>query len=299
MSSDDAAIFSMRDIAFNNIILEAFAHGIYSVIFTLALYAMIFKKKTPALFFLAVITMFALSTIQLAVRWAIARDAFIVHGDNPLDTVEAFMQPTLALSVLSGSALVVNTFIADCVLIYRCLAVWNRDWRAYHIPDALHFLGVLTVHQTVTFVQSGGDPNSFVDYARPYFCMCLLTTLLATFLIVFRILWLTREDSTRNGSATAFSSYRAVIEMVVESAFLYSATLAIYIALLYGSETGNADGYAQALLIDMTGIAPTLIVARVSFGNSSSVTVVRSGIQFSKNEDLLQSQNTNFDGQSV
>jgi hypothetical protein len=110
-------------------------------------------------------------------------------------------------------------------------------------------LGILTVAETGHYITSGGDPNAFVDYARPYFSMCLVTTLLATTLIVFRILWLTRDNT---GTGTAFSGYRAVVEMVVESALLYSATLVVYIILLFGADSSNNDGYAQAILIQMT-----------------------------------------------
>jgi ABC-type spermidine/putrescine transport system permease subunit II len=92
-----------------------------------------------------------------------------------------------------------------------------------------------------------------VDYALPYFSLCLVTTLLATILIVFRIFWLTRHQS-----GSAFSGYRAVIEMIVESALLYSVTLIVYIALLFGPDTDNNDGYAQAILIHMTVRSPFL-----------------------------------------
>lgn len=106
---------------------------------------------------------------------------------------------------------------------------------------------MLTVFETARFIKSGGNPNAFVDYARPYFSLCLSTTLMATLLIVVRIVWVSRGNK-----ALGFSGYRAVIEMVVESAFLYSATLIVYIALLFGSTTTDNDGYAQAVLIEMT-----------------------------------------------
>lgn len=108
--------------------------GIYFVVFFLALYAMstpflisgicqyfkrvpVFKRKTPAAFFLTVITMFIIATIQTGVHWAIVRNAFITHGSSPEDTVGALAQPTLALTVVSGTMLITNTLLADCVLV--------------------------------------------------------------------------------------------------------------------------------------------------------------------------------------
>ncbi|KAJ7487311.1 hypothetical protein B0H11DRAFT_2278875 [Mycena galericulata] len=274
MSSAGADLLSTRDIDLNITLVQTFAHGIYSVIFFLALYAMIFKRKTPVHLFLAVIMMFTIATIQTAVRWAIIRNAFITHGTSPEDTVGALLFPTLSLVVLSGVMLVANTFLADCVLIYRCFAVWNNDWRVIVLPTLTTLagtaLGILTVFESAQFIQSGRNPNKLVDYNRfvdsggPYFCMCLATTLLATFLIVARIVWLTYDHA--GTGAFKFSGYRTVIEMVVESALLYSAALIMYIAILFGPATKNNAAYAQTILIEMTGIAPTLIVARVSFG---------------------------------
>ncbi|KAJ6602797.1 hypothetical protein DFH09DRAFT_1125538 [Mycena vulgaris] len=265
MSSDSSELFALRDVYLNITLVQAFGNGVYFVVFFLALYAMVFKRKTPKGLLAVVVLMYILATIQTGVHWAIIRNAFITHGSSPDDTVNFLSQPTFALTVMPATMLVANTFLADCVLIFRCFAIWNHDWRVIVLPVLSTIggtaLGILTVVETGHYILSGGDPNSFVDYARPYFSMCLVTTLLATILIVFRILWLTRDHGR-----TAFSGYRAIVEMVVESALLYSATLAVYIALLYGADTSNNDGYAQAILIQMTGIAPTLIVARVSFG---------------------------------
>ncbi|KAJ7139267.1 hypothetical protein C8R44DRAFT_764143 [Mycena epipterygia] len=267
MSSEAAELFTIRDVYLNITLVQIFFHGIYFVVFFLALYAMILKRKTPPLLFAVVVAMFSSATVQTALNWQSLRDGFVAHGDTPLDTVNSLTQESLAVTVLTGTMLIGNTLLADCVLIFRCFAIWNRDWRAIVLPVlttlASTGLGMLILFENARFIESGGDPNAFVDYARPYFSLCLATTLMATLLIVFRIVWLTRGNV-----ALGFSGYRAVIEVVVESAFLYSATLIVYIALLFGSMTTDNDGYAQAVLIEMTGIAPTLIIARVSFGLS-------------------------------
>ncbi|KAJ7659337.1 hypothetical protein DFH06DRAFT_1195509 [Mycena polygramma] len=263
---------------------------------------MVFKRKANKFIFIAVVLMYIFATMETGLHWRMIRNAFITHGTSPDDTANYLDQPSFTLIVLPTTLLVVNTFLADCVLIFRCLAIWNQDWRAIILPTLSTIsgtvLGILTIVNTADFLKFGGDPNSFVRYARPYFGMCLVTTLLATVLIVFRILWLTRDHTGK-----AFSGYRAVIEMVVESALLYSITLIVYIVLLFGPDTNNNDGYAQAILIQMTGIAPTLIVARVSWNMArpseswqrssdtahsnfaSSITVTKQ-IQFSANEDV-------------
>ncbi|KAK7018421.1 hypothetical protein R3P38DRAFT_2982681 [Favolaschia claudopus] len=307
MSSGDAELFAFRDVYVNMTLLQAFGNGIYTVIFFLALYAMVFKRRTPRPLFAAVVIMYISAVIQTGVHWANTRKAF-TYGNTPEETAALLAQPGFTMVVLPTTLLVANTVLADCVLIFRCYAVWNRDWRIIALPIMSTItstvLGIMTIVETANFFKHGGDPNSFVDYARPYFGMCLCTTLLATLLIVFRIVWLTRYQT----GPAAFSGYHAVIEMVVESAVLYSLTLIVYIVLLFGPDDSNNDGYAQAILIQMTGIAPTLIVARVSFGlarpssswqRTTSRTTRESGfvfgstftkqIQFSGNRDIESS----------
>ncbi|KAJ6455004.1 hypothetical protein C8R45DRAFT_1037052 [Mycena sanguinolenta] len=265
MSSQDAELFALRDIYLNITLLQAFGNGVYFVVFSLALYAMIFRRKTHPLLFFVVVAQFIFASIETGVHWFNIRTAFVIHGTSVDDTVEALTNPTFTQVVLPATLLVVNTLLADCVLIFRLYTVWNHDWRVIVLPVMSTIggtvLGILTVIESGNFIKDGGNSNAFVDFAIPYFSMCLVTTLLATILIVFRIFWLTRAQA-----GSAFSGYRSVIEMIVESALLYSVTLIVYIALLVASATDNNDGYAQAILIHMTGIAPTLIVARVSFG---------------------------------
>nr|GAT43303.1 predicted protein [Mycena chlorophos] len=268
----DSLVFSFRDDYFNFNLLQIFFNGIYSVVFFVALYGMVLKRKTNKPLMVVIILMYILATLQTGIDWANLRYAFVTRGTSPIDTFNALLEESYLWTVAPATMLVTNTFLADCVLIFRCFAVWAHDWRVVVLPILSTLsgttLGVLAVVQTGTYISSGGNPNSFVDYAIPYIAMCLVTTLLATSLIVFRILWLTRardQNGARNGNG-AFSGYRVVIEMVVESALLYAINLSIYLALLFGPDTSNSDGYAQAVLIQMTGIAPTLIVARVSFG---------------------------------
>ncbi|KAF7329962.1 hypothetical protein MKEN_00260200 [Mycena kentingensis (nom. inval.)] len=275
----DSFLFSLRDDYFNFNLTQIFFNGIYAVVFFIALYGMIFKRKrspTNTGLMAVIIAMFVLATLQTGIDWANLRYAFITKGTSPTDTVNALLEETYLWTVAPAVMLVANTFLADCVLIFRCFAVWAHDWRIVLLPVLTTIagttLGILAVLQTATFVSGGGDPNSFVDYAIPYISLSLVTTLLATSLIVVRILWLTRAHGaftlklSGNTGTTTTNTYRVVIEMVVESALVYALTLAIYLALLFGPESSTSDGYVKAVLVSMTGIAPTLIVARVSLG---------------------------------
>jgi len=153
--------------------------------------------------------------------------------------------------------------IADFVLVWRCWIIWNRDWKIIAFPlictlvgAALGFRGIAA---QVAFVNDPlSSPATYTNFGNAYFGLILATTTSATFLISLRI-WKMTGKSTRKSLG-----YDRIIEFVVESAAIYLVVLAVYIPLsIQGSV---AVAYPQALVAQLTGIAPTLLVARVAFG---------------------------------
>ncbi|KAJ7215662.1 hypothetical protein C8J57DRAFT_1255497 [Mycena rebaudengoi] len=61
--------------------------------------------------------------------------------------------------------------------------------------------------------------------------------------------------------------YRRAIEILVESAVLYSVALIVLLPFLVQKSSFN-NGYPHAFVAQLTGICPTLMVARVSFGHA-------------------------------
>ncbi|KAJ6585768.1 hypothetical protein B0H19DRAFT_1059956 [Mycena capillaripes] len=212
--------------------------------------------------FLALIVMYILATMHIICRWILMRNAFIDHGDTSVTTSLYLLQPPLWLTVLAAVVFTVNTLVADCVLIWRCWTVWNRNWAIVSLPICCTLagagLGFKSIQEQAAYVINPNlDRNTYIDFATPYFALSLVNTCLATLLIIFRII-------TMNDRNLTSRSYNGVIEIIVESALLYSIAMVILLPLLV-TESPN-DVYAQAVVAQITGIAPTLIVARVTFG---------------------------------
>ncbi|KAK0482444.1 hypothetical protein IW261DRAFT_1678342 [Armillaria novae-zelandiae] len=87
------------------------------------------------------------------------------------------------------------------------------------------------------------------------------TNVLCTALIVGRILYVTRRQQ---GIMGAIQTYCGILEILVESAALYSITFVVMM-ILYPLDS-NVFFYPLALSYPVTGIAPTLIVLRVAMG---------------------------------
>ncbi|KAJ7141704.1 hypothetical protein C8R43DRAFT_1071603 [Mycena crocata] len=219
--------------------------------------------------------MYIFSSLHMASRWVMIKNAFVDNGDSPEATLEYLLENPLWLVILPGVVFPANTLVADCVLIWRCWIVWNRNFKIVIIPIvstiAGAILGFLSVASEVHFILHPDiDRNSFADFATPWFGLSLATTLTATLLIIFRII--TMSEGRGRG-------YGRVIEIVVESAALYCVILIIFLPFLVRGLT--VAGYPEAILVQVTGMAPTLIVARVSLGLARPNDTWRAASKFS------------------
>ncbi|KAF9023656.1 hypothetical protein BDZ89DRAFT_1069671 [Hymenopellis radicata] len=109
--------------------------------------------------------------------------------------------------------------------------------------------------------------TSQTNWILVYYSMTVTTNSLCTVLILFRIV---RRVS---GLGASFKTYRGIIEILVESAAMYAIIyIALLIAYAYQFYTGvpvlTAEPYPEVISYSITGIAPTLIIARVMAGQS-------------------------------
>lgn len=116
-----------------------------------------------------------------------------------------------------------------------------------------------------------------------YYALSVATNVLCTVLIIFRILRVT--------GFSGLNTYRGVIEILVESAALYSAMYIVYIIIetnaFYDTHLNESELFPGAMIGAVTvsnpfapvqnhtksetenqGIAPTLIIARVAAGHA-------------------------------
>ncbi|KAJ7622397.1 hypothetical protein FB45DRAFT_1006329 [Roridomyces roridus] len=247
--------------------IELYMNGFYTGLFFVTLHGMVFRRgihrSNPGLFFVLVM-MYMLATMHMICRWIVTRNAFINNGATAVTISVYLLQPPLWLAVLPAVVLTVNTLLADFVLIWRYWIIWNQNWVVVALPIMCTLsgaaLGFKSIQEQAAYIINPNlDHDAFVDFATPYFSLSLATTCLATLLIVVRII--TMSD----GNTRKARGYTRVIEIVVESALLYSVAMAIFLAWLV-STADFSDGYAEAVVTQITGIAPTLIVARVSYG---------------------------------
>ncbi|KAG7443368.1 uncharacterized protein BT62DRAFT_327696 [Guyanagaster necrorhizus] len=208
--------------------------------------------------------LYILCTIQFAAFWVELRTAF-VYGtslQSQYDMMPNGVPEYLRILRSVGSSL--NIVIADCIIIWRCWVVWEYDWKVTALPLLLTASGIfcgieLDIHQyRVSLID---DVQK--KWAVATITMTLVVNVLCTVLIIARIVLVIGKQ---RGVFRSIRDYRSIIEILVESAALYTLSYMV-LAALYPLNRVESQ-YPEMLVYPITGIAPTLLMARVASGQA-------------------------------
>ncbi|KAF8910246.1 hypothetical protein CPB85DRAFT_1253386 [Mucidula mucida] len=253
------------------LILLAFCHGIHTCSFFIALYYIIestqpIRKRIT----LASIISFlwVANTVILSLYWEYVGRLFISHGIS-LETEFNFnfasdLRLALPMNVLRAC----TVFVADLILVWRCWVLYGGNLTIIAVPSLCVIAETISV---CLIIVSAVAKNNFISASRVnwslvYYSMTVATNTLCTLLILFRIVRV-------SGIGASLKTYRGIIEILVESAAIYAivyiALLIVYAYQFYGGVAVlTANAYPKVISYSITGIAPTLIVARVMAGQS-------------------------------
>ncbi|KAK0493429.1 hypothetical protein EDD18DRAFT_1108207 [Armillaria luteobubalina] len=264
-------IFADLDNILNRAILSALLYGIYTGIVAVTLWAVV---------------------LNLHGEWAMCISVFTTL---PWKSV----WETYSLSNMSAPVALTVAISGILSTIWRCWIVWGRSWRVVLVPIACTTLATgmrFIVHTAsrgiVAYYDAFGalaSPQAIfleeaVNWAMLYASLIMATLLWCTILIIYRILRV-------GGTAGRIHVYQRVIEMLVESALLYSVVLVVL--LVFEARNERAAVYIEDLAIAMRGIIPTMLAGRVAAGHarpddSWNESTPRSSIRFGS---LSTSQN--------
>ncbi|SJL14021.1 uncharacterized protein ARMOST_17473 [Armillaria ostoyae] len=181
---------------------------------------------------------------------------------------EAYVDPfSPPIYVLEGILAALSTILADATLIWRCWIAWDRSWRVVVIPTlctsfAVGDKGILIYQDLIDTIEniSGFFAQNSIHWGVLYSSLILATMLWCTLIIIYRILTVTASV------AAGMRSYHRVIEVMVESASLYSAVLVVLLVLEVRNDL--AVSYVIAIAESMRGIMPAMQIGRVAAGHA-------------------------------
>lgn len=267
-SRDRQDIFEDLDLDLNRMILEAFLHGLYTGVISIALWTMLsrstFGRFGRRFLLFIIIMLYLLATIGFSFDWAFLHRAFIGYGDNFYTVFQAAQMYSpwwIAYELVDGITGGIGTFLVDITLVWRCWVIWDRQWTVVTLAAACAFAGTaakiiqlrsILLDTTDDVGDTSGFSSQIAFFSVMYISMTLATTLLCTVLIVYRIM-----------RVSGVQSYFGILEVLVESSALYSLSLIANLAFVIL----NSDGcfYTDIVMMYIKGVAPTILVARVPF----------------------------------
>ncbi|KAK0435560.1 hypothetical protein EV421DRAFT_1986623 [Armillaria borealis] len=285
-------IFLGIDTQFNKVMLNALAHGIHTGVVAVTLWTATSRDsyknyRTPRCIFVYIILILYLqATFNFYCGWAQNVLCFSTAGKCLWEAYKSKCTQDTQTLVTMGIGAILSTVLADATLIWRCWIVWGRKWHVVLVPIACTTLAIIT-RGIITYYSSFGPVENMslqavylekirVNWAVLYSSSILATLLWCTIFIVYRILRV-------GGIAAGMRVYHSLIEMLVESASLYSAVIVVLLVFEVRSEA--AEIYIEELAIATRGIVPTILVGRIAAGHarpddSWSESTTSSSLQF-------------------
>ncbi|KAF9039228.1 hypothetical protein BJ165DRAFT_374873 [Panaeolus papilionaceus] len=217
----------------------------------------------------AAMLMFTFASLDVAFHLRHNLDAFIAYDGDPIDE---FLKTSHWLSVMKMVCYVVQTFIGDSILLYRCWVVYNKRWLVVVGPVILWLgttvCGALTVYVQATLDDTSGallNVSSLVPFITSMLCLTLVINVLTTSLIVHRI-WKIRREVRYRSTIHSQSPLTSVLIVLIESGLMYTCSIVILFALYMTSN--NAQYGVSNAVVQIIGITFNLIITSVDRGEA-------------------------------
>ncbi|KAK0454008.1 uncharacterized protein EV420DRAFT_1645228 [Desarmillaria tabescens] len=286
-NNDKAFLFQFLNTALNSGILYALLHGIYTGILTVTLWNIFINKSWPIrrAMVVIIILLYALITINFTIKWSTICSAFIKNGRSFFTIYLKLENGAQVAYWEMGITAFMSTILADLYMIWYCWMVWGRRWFVVLLP--VLFLISTTVLKIIDIYCEYIGATSKI-FPTLYISFVLMMTLWCTLFIIHRILTVAGVRCGRDGRLRVYHHF---IEVLVESSALYSISLILFLA--FTIHDGWGVYYLDIIASIVKGIAPTLLVGRITSGHRARPDDSWQGTVVASTSIQSQSQNLN------
>ncbi|KAK0475017.1 hypothetical protein EDD18DRAFT_1367400 [Armillaria luteobubalina] len=242
--------------------LEVLLHGMYTALWLVSMYLLLFKrKKTKVIVVMTVLNsiMWMVATSHMSISFQQNFQAFLHQhaADNPT-AFEDNSAPNIYLQILLES---VNIVIGDAIVIWRAWILWNRK-RWVIFTTATLLTGTITA--ATGLIRRLGDR---------FISSTLITNIWATFLVAYRIWSHNKYIRTITGETfmTRVRRQNGVLAILIESGIFYRCTW--FVAVMAFVCGNNLIYIVIDVLSQLTAIYPTLIITLVCLKSTLDVAI--------------------------
>ncbi|KAG2347121.1 hypothetical protein BDR05DRAFT_1043978 [Suillus weaverae] len=238
--------------------LECILYGFSVLMFMGTVWALTYKRRMQDMnrpISVVAILLFVLSTAHIIVDIFRAEEGLVKYRDTfPGGPVGFFGDITQKSYATKHAIYLLQTLLADGVVIYRCFVVWQCVW-VIIVPSLLWCGSVVTGVAANYYIARAS--SSAVIFAKPlgqwitaFVVLTITTNLLSSGLLAYRIWAIDRDNSTIRATK---STMMPIIRVLMDAAILYSATLIVTLICFLCSNNG------QMVLVDMA--VPIMAIA--------------------------------------
>ncbi|KAK0505298.1 hypothetical protein EDD18DRAFT_331992 [Armillaria luteobubalina] len=172
--------------------------------------------------------MLVFSTLQVACHLRFVLDAFIYSDNKPVDTLSDMSNP---VNVMQMVTYVAQTFMGDCILLYRCWVIYERRWMIVICPIIMCIaetgcgISVMYLETTLGSGSAITEPLLF-PLIITLQSLTLTTNVITTFLIVHRI-WTIHSAIRQLVPSIKNHPLRNTLAVLIESASVYTSCVAV------------------------------------------------------------------------
>lgn len=227
------------------------------------------------------VAMFLFATVYTATNLDIQSISYVDHREfSGIDGVlpsgplsyQLLILPS-AVSVGSDVMFLLNSWLADGLLLYRCFIIYAKNYWIVAFP-CLMYLGSLSTGIALLYYQATEPETSVwssvaIAFNFPYYAIALSLNVLLTTMIVIRLILHRRKLIDAMGARAGTGGvFKAIITMLVESCALYAASSLLFLGPWGGGSA--ASNIFFPILGETQVIALFLITLRVA--NKSALT---------------------------
>ncbi|KIL58665.1 hypothetical protein M378DRAFT_309146 [Amanita muscaria Koide BX008] len=248
--------------------VEAILYGAYAILFGLCVYLLFKRGARGAVnkpFLITAILAFTLNTGHIIVGIIRALQAFSDEGSSAIDY---YNQSWLPLDIFRQVLMVTTTLVADIMVTYRCYLVWCCQWKVIVAPVILLVASSIAAFVSVyNFSQlKPGQPflnSTNVNWGYASFILWLVTIVLITSLIVYRLRYIAQQTSEFLGEEHG-NRYNYLVKVILESGIVYACSVLVLVILCIVRSVYQVIAFDA--IAQITGITATLIIVRVGLG---------------------------------
>ncbi|SJK96955.1 uncharacterized protein ARMOST_00204 [Armillaria ostoyae] len=211
--------------------------------------------------------MLVFSTLQVACHLRFVLDAFIYSDNKPVDTLSDMSNP---VNIMQLVTFVAQTFMGDCILLYRCWVIYDRRWTIVIFPIIMCIAetgcGIAAVCIETTLGRGSAITNPLLfPLIITLQSLTLTTNVITTFLIVHRI-WTIHSAVRQLVPSIKNHPLRNMLVVLIESASVYTVSAAVMLTVYV--LRSNADYITSDLIVHIIGITFNLIIIRFARGTA-------------------------------